>query len=331
MKGVSTVLFNQNKEAFFHVGFEIQPENLKVGDIDGRFYSVFDIRTMVEDLNTGKEILARVNHWETLFREDKGQPMARPISFSQVIPLVPGSYRILWVIDDLVTETFSFKQQEVVIPGPDEAGPKLTDPLLARRYEMLDHSSANEIFPFRVVNVQYAPDLSGTYNRGDNLSVFFQYLFPIAENLPEEIQFQIVLTRKGQTESEPIRFEHRVPRDRLTKEGIVFVHRQIPVTRLEPGNYSLTVEAKQSNGVTTQSIGAEFSYLGEKILIRADSDAQLSGPKIISEQYWLERSRQFELLGRKNEAVNELEEIVAENPQAEGLKQRLESLLETGD
>ncbi len=323
---VTTTFFNQQKEAFFHAGFEIRPEDLKVGEIDTRFYSVFDIRTVVEDARTGREILARVNHWETQFKEDKGQPMAQPVSFSQVVPLVPGHYKILWVIDDLITETFSFRQQEIIIPDPDHTDPFLSRPLLAKRYKRLENLRSNEIYPFRIFNIQYDPGFSEAYNKGDNLSVFFQYLFPTGSSIPEQIQFEILLTRKVLPVPEPVRFEHTVPKERLSDDGIVFVHRQIPVAKLIAGDYDLVVNSKQSDGLTSTSDKISFSYRDGEILVRPRPDALLSGPKIISTRYWLERSRQFELLERRDEAIQELERVLTDNPAAAELKKRLEEL-----
>jgi GWxTD domain-containing protein len=328
---VTAGIFNQEKEAFFHAGFEIRPEDLKVGDIDGRFYAIFDIRTVVEDAKTGKEILARVNHWETQFKEENGQPLAKPISFSQVFTLVPGHYKLLWVIDDLITETFSFRQMEIVIPDPNGSLPVVTTPLLTRRYEMLDQLKSNEIYPFRIFNIQYDPDLSDTYNKGDNLSVFFQYLLPDESEIPEEVQFEILLTRQEIPQKDPVRFEHSVPRDRISEDRVVFIHRQIPVANLQPGQYELVVEAKQNGGLSAESDKIHFTYHGEEILIRSRPDPLLSGPKIISERYWLERSRQYELLERTSEAISELERVLAENPEAAEVEQRLAELKSKGN
>jgi len=329
---VTAVFFNQNKEAFFHAGFEIRPEDLKVGEIDSRFFAIFDIRTIVEDAVTGKEVLARVNHWETQFREEKGQPLARPISFSQVIALVPGKYKILWVIDDLITETFSFRQMEIEIPGPEQSSPVLTRPLLSRHYERLEAYQAGEIYPFRIFNIQYDPDLSDAYNKGDNLSVFFQYLFAAEETVPEQVRFEILISREDDPAGEPIRFEHTVPRDRLSSRGVVFVHRQIPVAQLPaPGKYTLMIRSVQADGVTAASGKIGFFYHDGKILVRSRPDALLSGPKTISDRYWLERSRQYEMLNRREEAIRELETVLVERPDSEEIKQRLEELKTTGD
>ena len=331
MSLVLRTFYNLNKEAFLHVGFQVRPEDLEVGEINERFYSVFDVRTFVEDLETKAEVLTRADHWETQFQQEAGQIKARPIAFQQAFPLVPGKYRVLWIIDDLIRGTFSFRQAEVEIQGPKSDATVLSVPLMTSRYASLNQAEAGQLYPFRIFNIQYFPDLFSDYNRGDNLSVFFQYLFPKSQPLPSEVRFRIELSSSGQAAgAPPVLFEHAVPRDRLSSDGIVFVHRQIPVADLKPGEYRLKVKALADGVETANSQVVAFSYVGEKLLVRPRPDAY-SEPRLLgSPDYVLERSRQLEALGRREDAIRELRSALQNMGEEESIVRRLNSLEETG-
>lgn len=326
MDVVSKTLYNMEKEAFLHVGFQLAPENLQVGSINERFYSVFDIRTFVEDKNTGREVYTESDHWETIYPSLNGQPQARPVAAEQIIPLVPGSYKLLWVIDDLVTGTFSFRQAEVEIPEPSEADAFLTSPLVAGRYERLEAEKASELMPFRIFNIQYTPSFDREYNKGDNLSVFCEYLFRPEDGIPDKLTFTVEARPLTAANAEPQVFVHEVPRERISPQGVVLLHRQIPVTKLVKDGYELNITVEDSNGKVVKSERETFRYRDEDILVRPKADTLRMKTAILSTNYYLERSRQQEALGRHEAAIVEVKKGLARFPADDLLKAELERL-----
>jgi GWxTD domain-containing protein len=330
LRQLTCTLFNASRQAFVHTGMEIRPEDLRVGEIDGRYFAVFDIKTFVEDTETQREVLTREDHWESVFEFRDGQVVARPVAFEQVLPLVPGRYRILWVLDDLITETFDFREAEITIAGPQSSEPQITVPLLTRGYEKLNREAAFEIRPFRIFNLQYHPDFSGQYNRGDNLSVFFEFLYPVESGKPlnDAASFNIEVRPIGRDGVDPLLFHHNASADQLTEGGILFVHRQIPVTQLEPGEYELTVRASYPGTEGSVAQGkVSFSYKGEEIVVRPKPAAFVTSPSRLSTTYLLYRSRQFESMDRIDEAIEELQKAVQKNSGNLELESRLSELI----
>jgi len=318
--------FDLQKEATLNVAFGIRSEDLKVGEIDGRYYSVFDVRTFIEQTGTGREVIKRSDHWETRFETDGGQILAKPISLQQAFPLVPGKYRILWVFDDLISETFSYRQAEVEIPDPQASTVAITPPLLSSRYQAMDRKAALELYPFRIFNIQYHPELALTFNRGDDLNVFFQYLFPAGSPPPSEVRFEIEVRKTLGTLTEPLKIEHVVPKERLGTQGILFVHRQIPVAKLQNGEHELTVRAFVSGTQIAESEKVFFRYKAEEIQVRPQPDAIFPPFLTASPQYVLERARQFEAMDRKSEAIATVKAAIAGGNQAPELATHLKQL-----
>jgi GWxTD domain-containing protein len=321
---VTRVLFNLNKQAFLHAGLQIQPEEIRVGEIDGRYYAVFNVRTFVEDLKSRREVLASENHWETEFETRQKEILARPIAFSQVLPLVPGRYRVIWVLENEVTQTFSFHEREIEVPPPLVEDPFLTEPLLTARHDVLDREAAFAIEPFRVFNLQYHADFTGSYNQGDSLSVFFEYLYPLPAK--SGVQFDVEIVPSDPSSGEPLVLTHLVSSEQFTDDGIRLAHRQIPLDALRPGEYGVTVRATDKSNGKSVSSSSLFTYRGEESLVRARSLFLPTSPRRVSVDYLLERSRQFEVMGRFQEAIEEMALAVGRNPEARQLGARLEEL-----
>jgi hypothetical protein len=119
---------------------------------------------------------------------------------------------------------------------------------------------------------------------------------------------------------------HLVSSEQFTDDGIRLAHRQIPLDALRPGEYGVTVRATDKSNGKSVSSSSLFTYRGEESLVRARSLFLPTSPRRVSVDYLLERSRQFEVMGRFQEAIEEMALAVGRNPQARQLGARLEEL-----
>lgn len=330
MNTMLQVMYNLNRESLLSTCLSVPPEALTIGQADGRYYAAFSVRTFIDDLETQKEIISRLDHWEVDFAVRDGQVMPKPVAFEQIIPVIPGRYKLLWIVDNLVNQTFSFKQLEIDIPEGKTGEPFLPAPLLARGYEKMEGSSAVFLSPFRLFNLQYKVDATSVFNAGDNLSLFCQLLYPPALVKPGmgPVTFEIELTPVSEgMDPVPVKIEHVIPEDRAGPGGIIFFHRQIPTARLQKGRYEVVVMAHGLGGESVISPRQSFLYKGDEPLVRPATQVLATALNWMPDDYFLERARQYEQSGHSRKAVEELQAALSRMKNTR-LQQRLDELLE---
>jgi len=150
--------------------YAFQPETISVAETDQGTYAIFETVGSVEDEATGR----RVYQFQKRFRLDfKDEAELRRIRASgvllqDVVPLIPGSYRIRVLLKNPLGREFSFWEDRLSVPAVSPDQTYADPPVLGYRTEPVNPAVLG---PFQTGLYRFALDLKQQFTAAETLYV----------------------------------------------------------------------------------------------------------------------------------------------------------------
>lgn len=111
----------KDPSGMYFVHYAIEPERLSVNQYENKFYTTLKLNGTVSDME-GKQIHQfekeiALNFDEAQIREIR----QRPLSIRDSFPIIPGSYKLLVLIKNVVSKEFASFERDLFIPGQQDA------------------------------------------------------------------------------------------------------------------------------------------------------------------------------------------------------------------
>ncbi len=178
----------------YFVHYLIEPRRLSLEAHEGKYYTTLELSGNISD-DSGK-MLTQISR-RIPIELSAGQMQRvkdKLFSFQDMIPVIPGSWRLTVFLKNLTTREFTSLDKEFVIPADEKPG--MSPLLLANRKADVAGIAAHK--PFRFGNTHLLPSPRNDFLTSDDLTVFLQ-LHGLDAALRENGVLEYTLVRRGET------------------------------------------------------------------------------------------------------------------------------------
>jgi len=151
-------VFENFGQSFIH--WAVEPKKVNFGFYDGRYYAAFSLILKIEDMQ-GNPVLEReeeISLWIT--PEQYKEHEQHLFSIQDVLPVIPGNYKMFFLLKNKTAKDFTSFQTEVSIPEKN-SGPSLSNLLL---YHSLQDLGENQRQAFKAFSFEGRQFLFNTEN-----------------------------------------------------------------------------------------------------------------------------------------------------------------------
>ncbi len=223
---------------------------------------------------------------------------ARPFSFEDRMPVVPGKYRLTLSVKNKAAGQTYDASREVVVPG-HSMDMSVSDIVIFAKFERDPRTR-----PFDFGGIKFVPEASGQVLAAGKLNICYQLLVPhpTVTHLPVEYVIGNVAGRFRKS------FDDNVDLQNLDKFGSLITAKELSLEGVPPGSYQLAVRFKDSDSrkVTGQSVAFTVLPLTESRQPILVSQGRVSSPQLEAANDY-ERALCWLSQGRESEAVTALE------------------------
>jgi GWxTD domain-containing protein len=286
---------------FIH--FALEPRRLSVNQYEDRFYSTLKLNGSLA-LPDGKIVYQYDRTIDLKFDEARMREVGGlPFDIQDLIPAVPGEYKLSVLVKNEVSKEFSTLEQTVRI-SPVGGGPQLTPPLLGYKLAKLDAAQQKRLRAFQFgENVVYCQP-NRVFLTKDTLIVAFQ-IIGLAEDLRPRAQVRFTFLRDDRPFKE-------IVRQAADWARLPDVIEEIPLTDFPPSHYGVQLSFLL-DGREVAKTGEEFDVTYRDAIARPWAHSRVLPERdnpIFSHILGVELAN----LGRPDEALVYLEKAYRQKP-----------------
>ncbi|MCX6568917.1 MAG: GWxTD domain-containing protein [Candidatus Aminicenantes bacterium] len=285
-------VFRESGQAFVH--WTIEPEKMNFGVQGSAIYASFELVLRLED-SRGGLIFEKVEEIPIRLTPEQYKAHERQrFAFQDVLALVPGEHRALFLLKNKTGKDFSSFETRVAAqadPGAGQAG--LSVPLIFHDREAVPEAQKNNLKAFVFGGWQYIVGARNEFSTASTLGVFVQ-----AWNLdklglsgqPSFILDIISLDTNQSVGAFPLKDVAADPGDPAT----LLVSGTVPLKDVKPGYYRAEISARSADGRMLLAQKENFVVLSQAVPVIPWVYARLHGPfpgpehlKVLGSQYFL--------------------------------------------
>jgi GWxTD domain-containing protein len=289
------------------VHWSIEPDRMNFGEIDGEYQANFEFVLRVEDLRKNpvfektEEIPLRLTSQQ--YKAHEKQRFA----FQDLLPLIPGEYKLLFLIKNKTGKDFSSHETQVAIPVTAEPG--FSSLLLHHGREAVPSSQGNNLKAFVVDGYQYIVGARNEFLPEETMGVFAQA--PHIDKLSGASEPSFVLEISpldggAEAVTVPLSSENRMDGE----IPMAFVTGSVPLSGFKPGYYQAEIAALNSDGREAFREKDNFIVLAQPYPILPWIYGRLHGPALGAEHLYTIGTQYF-LTGDYELAKDALERALA--------------------
>jgi len=310
-------VFREGGQSFVH--WTIEPEKMNFATQGSAIYASFELVLRLED-GRGGTIFEKVEEIPLKLTSEQYKAHERQrFAFQDLLALVPGEHRALFLLKNKTGKDFSSFETKVVIPAEPDAGQAgLSAPLIFHAREAVPDAQKNNLKAFLFGGWQYTVSARNEFTAASTLGVFIQAwnLGKLGLASPPAFVLDIVSLDTNQSVGVfPLQDTSADPGDPAT----FLVSGTVPLKDVKPGYYRAEVSARAADGRTLLTQKDNFVVLSQAIPVIPWVYARLHGPfpgpehlKVLASQYFLtgdfERARDAseKVLRQKDDADSRL-------------------------
>ncbi len=285
-------VFREGGQAFVH--WTIEPDKMSFAAQGDSIFASFELVLRLVD-GRGGTLFERVEEIPLkLTPEQYKAHERRRFAFQDLLALVPGEHRALFLLKNKTAKDFSSFETKVVTPAAPEAGRAgLSTPLLFHSREAVPEAQKNNLKAFSFGGFQYLVGARNEFNPSGTLGVFLQAWNIDKLGLPSAPSFVLDIVSLDENRSVglfPLTMVTPDPTDGAT----LLVSGTIPLKDVKPGYYRAEVSARSADGRPHLSEKENFVVLAQPVPVVPWVYARLHGPfpgpehlKVLGSQYFL--------------------------------------------
>jgi GWxTD domain-containing protein len=160
----------RDPSGYYFIHYLIEPKRLSFEQYKEKYYTTLEISGNISD-HSGKMITQLSRKIPIELSENQMQKVKDKLfSFQDMMPVIPGSYRVTVFMKNLTTKEFASMEKDFVIPAEEKLG--MSQLLLANR--KTDAASIAAYKPFLFNGSHLLPSPRNDFLVSDDLVVFFQ-------------------------------------------------------------------------------------------------------------------------------------------------------------
>lgn len=317
------VLRDPDGEAFLHVVTRAPGEELNLNHYEDRYYLTFQVSTAVRD----DQLRFLTDGEPRTLQADIDQERARSlrdgdVEYMERLPIVPGAYTVDLMVENNVSGEFARMELPVSVPEPGARATSAPFLVLESRDLGARYDPYSQQFPFQVGSRVVIPALDGPFPIDGTLQVFWQI------GLPADRLAPVLATYEIRDADDRVRVSQAMRVD-PDNDGDFLAGRldEIDLAGLPAGSYTLVADVEDDGRPADRlpfRIAVPDSY--ERPFVHANPQPPPGSPEVR-----LARARQLRTIGRTDDAIAELEDVLRREPDLEeALKLQIELLTDAG-
>ena len=310
-------VFREGGQAFVH--WTIEPEKMNFGAQGSAIYASFELVLRLED-GRGGMVFEKVEEIPLKLTPEQYKAHERQrFAFQDLLAVVPGEHRALFLLKNKTGKDFSSFETRVVTPAEPETGQAgLSAPLIFHAREAVPAAQKNNLKAFVFGGWQYVVGARNEFSTALTLGVFVQAwnLDKLGLSGPPSFVLDIISLDANQSVGAfPLADVAVDPGDPAT----LLVSGTVPLKDVKPGYYRAEISVRSADGRTLLAQKENFVVLSQAVPVIPWVYARLHGPfpspehlKVLGSQHFLagdyERARDtFEkVLRQKDDADSHL-------------------------
>jgi hypothetical protein len=310
-------VFREGGQAFVH--WTIEPEKMNFATQGSAIYASFELVLRLED-GRGGTVFEKVEEIPLKLTPEQYKAHERQrFAFQDLLAVVPGGHRALFLLKNKTGKDFSSFETTVVIPTEPEAGQAgLSAPLIFHAREAVPEAQKNNLKAFLFGGWQYIVGARNEFTTASTLGIFIQAwnLDKLGLSGPPSFVLDIFSLDANQSVGAfPLKDTAADPGDPST----LLVSGTVPLKDFKPGYYRAEISARSADGQALLTQKENFVVLSQTVPVVPWVYARLHGPfpgpehlKVLGSQYFLagdfERARDTseKVLRQKDDAESRL-------------------------
>ncbi len=270
---VQLKVLSEGGQAFVHWSFE--PERMNFGETEDGFHASFEFVLRVEDPQ-GNPVFEKTEEIPLKLSPEQYKAHERQrFAFQDILPLVPGEHRLLFLMKNKTGKDFSSHQAAVLVPAPEEPG--FSSLLLHHGCEAVPGSELSGLKAFVVGGDQYVVGARNEFLPDETMGIFVQAWHPdkLVGNARTSFVLEISpLDSNAPVAAIPLSSESRTEGGTPT----AFISGRVPLSDFEPGYYRAEVAAVDPDGRKALRQTDNFILLGQAYPVLPWIYARRHGP-----------------------------------------------------
>jgi GWxTD domain-containing protein len=303
-------VFRTRGQAFLH--WTIEPERMDFAADGNQIYAGFELVLRLED-GQGRAVFERTEDVPVrLTPEQYKANERRRFAFQDLLPVIPGEFRALFLLKNKTAREFSSFETRVKVLGEGQAS--LSQPLLfLYREEKKTEPAGGGLKAFMLDGIQHAVGARNEFPQGGELGVYVQAWGLDSAAAAENIEFEAEIFSVDT--SQPVgKFDLAEVRTEGPGRGGLSASGVIPLAGFQPGYYRVEVGAVVKGGPAVPSVKENFIILAARVPVAPWALSRVRGDypgpehlKILGGQYFLtgEYEKARSLMEKVAEAGND--------------------------
>ncbi len=272
------------------VDWAIEPEKMNFAADGNSVRAYFELVLRIED-KSGAAVFERTEEIPLSITPDQYRSHEKQrFSFQDMLPVVPGEYKMIFLLKNKTGKDFSSWDAAVSVPGGN--GPYLGAPVLFLAAEDAAGTEAGRAKAFRLGGRQYVVGARNEFLQGSNLGVLVQG-WNMDGSGSGSFEVELVSLDTGRSAgSWPLAVSPAGGND----PGTVNAEAVIPLSSLSPGYYRAEASLKDAAGKKTMGRSENFIILSAPIPVvpwvyarRHPAAPSTEDLKVLAGQYFLAR------------------------------------------
>lgn len=285
-------VFAEAGQTFLH--WSIEPETMNFGTQGDAIYAAFELVLRLED-GRGTAVYERTEEIPLKLTAEQFRAHARRrFAFQDLLAVIPGEYRALFLLKNKTARDFSSVETRIVVPGA-EAGvrPAMSPPLLFYARTAVPDALKANLKAFVFGGQEYLVGSRNEFTTASALGVFLQVRNVAASGAAGRPSFHLDLVSLDTNETVgtfPLTEAVPDPRD----AAALLVTGSVPLKDVKPGYYRAVVSLRSADGRVLSEEKENFVILAQPAPVTPWVYARLHGPfpgpehlKVLASQHFM--------------------------------------------
>ncbi len=239
-------VFRESGQAFLH--WSIEPEKMNFASQGESIYASFELVLRLED-GRGTAVYERTEEIPLRITAEQFRAHARQrFAFQDLLSVIPGEYRALFLLKNKTAREFSSFEARVVVPPVEAAGRAgITPPLLYYARSAVPDAQRDNLKAFAFGGQEYLVGARNEFSADSTLGVFLQarHVAALVPDGPPEFVLDLVSLETNESAGRfPLTEVAPDPHD----AAVLLVSGTAPLADVKPGYYRAEVSLRSPDG-----------------------------------------------------------------------------------
>ena len=322
--GRAVGLIDPNGQPFVSYVVSSPGEGMNVGNHEAEYYLTFGLATSMTDANQRvlEQSPTRIVQ-SALQREQAERVRSGDFYYLDRQPAIPGMVNLDIMFENNVTGSYGRLNFDVEVPGSGPTELRLGVPILCldarRNAEGYDPFAPQ--FPFQVGEIAIVPTIDGPFQAGDRLTIFHQVFVPVGRTEPMQLRYLLTNTAGSPLKIQAVTL---VP-TQASSHGVIDNIATIDLAGVAPGEYRVSIDLEgDAADAVVLPVGVVETV--PRPVLHAEAKAPPNDPDLM-----MIRAAQFRTVGRFDDAIAALRNVLRRVPDKEEALLLLGEMLQAAD